>query len=116
MERVGAADVLKIFKDSVKDMDKRKFLELFMNSAKVNVLLLSSLNEDGRDKKLSHVISFGTCGIYKVHNSLKHGENATGGSFVILPSSTFNIFHECSVLMTTLIFKCIQPLQHLKTT
>ena len=77
MERASAADVLEKLKDSVKDMDKSKLFELFMNTPNVSVSFLSSLNEDGRNSKLSHVISIVSCGIHKVNNSVKYGEMCT---------------------------------------
>ena len=30
-----------------------------------------------KEEELSHLVSIGTCGLHTLHNSFKHGENAT---------------------------------------
>ena len=46
------------------------------------------------DRELSHLVSRGSSGLHTIHNSFKHGENATGWNLKKLLSSMFKIFHE----------------------
>ena len=94
MRKAAAADVLKTFKDGVKDLDEGKLLQVSMDGPNVNMSFLSALNEDRMDRELSHLISIGSCGLHTVHNSLKHGEKASGWNLEKLLSSIFKIFHE----------------------
>ena len=75
-------------------MDKGKLLQVSMDGPDVIVSFLTSLNEKKMDGELSHLVSLGCFGLHTIHNSFKHGENATGWNLKRLLSSIFKIFHE----------------------
>ena len=78
MGKAAAKDVLKTFKECVNGMDEDKLLQVSMDGPNVNTSFLTSLNEERMDRELSHLVSLGSCGLQTIHNSFKHGENATG--------------------------------------
>ena len=94
MGKAAAKDVLKTFKECVNGMDEDKLLQVSMDGPNVNTSFLTSLNEERMDRELSHLVSLGSCGLHTIHNSFKHGENATGWNLKKLLSSMFKIFHE----------------------
>ena len=94
MGKAAAKDVLKTFKECVNGMDEDKLLQVSMDGPNVNTSFLTSLNEERMDRELSHLVSCGSCGHHTIHNSFKHGENATGWNLKKLLSSMFKIFHE----------------------
>ena len=54
------------------------------DSPNLHTSFLSSLNEERMDRELSHLVLLGSCGLHTIHNSFKHGENATGWNFKVL--------------------------------
>ena len=94
MGKAAAKDVLKTFKECVNGMDEDKLLQVSMDGPNVNTSFLTSLNKERMDRELSHLVSLGSCGLHTIHNSFKHGENATGWNLKKLLSSMFKIFHE----------------------
>ena len=46
------------------------------------------------DRELSDLVSLGSCELHTIHNSVKHGVNATEWNLKKLHSSMFKIFHK----------------------
>ena len=78
MGKAAAKDALKTFKECVNGMVEDKLLQVSIGGPNVNTSFLTSLNEERMDRELSHLVSLGSCGLHTIHNSFKHGENATG--------------------------------------
>ena len=75
-------------------INEDKLLQVSMDGPRVNTSFIAMLNEDRRENELTELVSIGTCGLHTVHNSLKHGENASSWKLKKLQSSLYKIFHE----------------------
>ena len=78
MRKAAAKDILKTFKECVNGMVENKLLQVSMAGPNVSTSFLTSLNEERMNRELSHLVPLGSCGLHTIHNSFKHGENATG--------------------------------------
>ena len=75
-------------------MDEDKLLQTSMDGPNVNTSFLTSLSEGRMDRELSDLVSLGSCELHTIHNSVKHGVNATEWNLKKLHSSMFKIFHK----------------------
>ena len=92
--KATSKDVFEKFKQCMTGLDQEKLLQVSMDGPSVNNSFLLMLNKERKEEELSDLISIGTCGLHTLHNSFKHGENATEWKLKKLLSSVYKIFHE----------------------
>ena len=78
----------------IHNMDEDKLLQASMDGPNLNTSFLTCFDEERMDWELSHLASFGSCGLHTIQKSFKHGESATGWNLKKLLSSMFKIFHQ----------------------
>ena len=69
-------------------------LQVSSDGPNVNLSFIDLLEEDRNEKELSQFVYIGTCGVHTLHNSLKHGEKASGWNVKRLLTSLHRIFDE----------------------
>ena len=60
----------------------------------VNLSSIDLLEEDRNEKEFGQLVHIGTCGLHTSHNSMKHGEKASGWNVKKLLTSLHRIFDE----------------------
>ena len=69
--------MLQNFEDANFELPKQKCIQISCNGLNVNLNLLDSLNEKGRNECLSELISIGTCGLHTVSRAFQNAKNST---------------------------------------
>ena len=92
--KAAAQDNYEKFNECISELDGNKVLLVSSDEPNVNLAFLGLLNEHRCDHELSRLINIGACGLYTIHNSLKHGENSSGWKLNKLLHSMYKIFEE----------------------
>ena len=94
MGKASPKDVFETFTACLSGVSKSKLLQGSTDGTNANLSFLDLLEEDKNEKELSQLIHSGTCGLYTLHISMKHGEKASGWNVKKLLSSLHRIFDE----------------------
>ena len=66
-------DLYNSFTSMMDELSEDKLVQLSMDGPSVNVKLLQAVQDDRKDKGLSHLLDMGTCGLHTLLESFKMG-------------------------------------------
>ena len=92
--KASAKDVFEYFSACLPGISESKLLQVSSDGPNVNLSFLDLLEEDRDEKELNQLVHIGTCGLHTLHNSMKHGEKASGWNVKKLLTSLHRIFDE----------------------
>ena len=78
MGKASAKGVFESFSACLSGISESKLLQVSSDCPNVNLSFLDLLEEDRNEKELSQLAHIGTCGLHTLHNSMEHGEKASG--------------------------------------
>ena len=79
------------FTSLMDELSEDKLVQLFMDGPSVNTKLLQAVQDNGKDKRLPHLLEIGTCGLHTLHGSLKMGIERIEWEMKSFMKACFNI-------------------------
>ena len=87
MGKASAKDGFESLSACLSGISESKLLQVSSDGPNVNLPFLNLLEEDRNEKELSQLVE--TCGLHTLHNSMKHGEKASGWNVKELLHSSY---------------------------
>ena len=85
--KASAKDGFESLSACLSGISESKLLQVSSDGPNVNLPFLNLLEEDRNEKELSQLVE--TCGLHTLHNSMKHGEKASGWNVKELLHSSY---------------------------
>ena len=73
LDGATATNIQEAFMSGIKELDKNKFSQIFLDGPNVNLKFLELTADNSETDKLSPLKHIGTCGLHTAHSSLKAG-------------------------------------------